>query len=77
MNNHHYRRTYMNRREFLKLGIAAVATVLLLAGSPTQAADSVSPVTVLIAYHSVSGNTEKMAQGVAEGVRAVPAPKSF
>jgi len=75
MNNHHYRRTYMNRREFLKPGIAAVATVLLLAGSPTQAADSVSPVTVLIAYHSVSGNTEKMAQGVAEGVRAVSGTK--
>ena len=65
----------MNRREFLKPGIAAVATVLLLAGSPTQAADSVSPVTVLIAYHSVSGNTEKMAQGVAEGVRAVSGTK--
>jgi hypothetical protein len=45
---------YMNRREFLKPGIAAVATVLLLAGSPTQAADSVSPVTVLIAYRLVS-----------------------
>jgi NAD(P)H dehydrogenase (quinone) len=75
MNNHHYRRTYMNRREFLKPGIAAVATVLLLAGSPTQAADSVSPVTVLIAYHSVSGNTEKMAQGVADGVRAVSGTK--
>jgi NAD(P)H dehydrogenase (quinone) len=72
MNNHHYGRTYMNRREFLKKPrIAAVAAVLLLAGSPTQAADSVSSVTVLIAYHSVSGNTEKMAQGVAEGAKAV------
>jgi len=27
---------------------------------------------VLIAYHSVTGNTEKMAQGVAEGAKAVP-----
>ena len=62
----------MNRREFLKKPrIAAVAAVLLLAGSPTQAADSVSSVTVLIAYHSVSGTTEKMAQGVAEGAKAV------
>jgi NAD(P)H dehydrogenase (quinone) len=28
-------------------------------------------VTVLITYHSVTGNTEKMAQGVAEGAKAV------
>src|SRR5215471_4058640 len=66
----------MNRREFLKKPrIAVAAAVLLLAGSPTQAADSVSSVTVLIAYHSVSGNTEKMAQGVAEGVKVVSGTK--
>jgi NAD(P)H dehydrogenase (quinone) len=29
-------------------------------------------VTVLITYHSATGNTEKMAQGVAEGAKAVP-----
>ncbi len=63
----------MNRREFLnKAGVASAAAVLLLAGSPTQAADPASPVTVLITYHSVSGNTEKMAQGVADGAKAVP-----
>jgi NAD(P)H dehydrogenase (quinone) len=62
----------MNRRELLKKSrIGALVIVLLLAGSPTQAADSVSSVTVLIAYHSVTGNTEKMAQGVAEGAKAV------
>lgn len=66
----------MNRREFFKKPrIAAVAAVLLLVGSPTKAADSVSPVTVLIAYHSVSGNTEKVAQGVAEGAKAVSGTK--
>src|SRR5215472_17411702 len=66
----------MNRREFLKKPrIAAVAAVLLLAGSTTQAADSVSSVTVLIAYHSASGNTEKMAQGVSEGVKSVSGTK--
>jgi NAD(P)H dehydrogenase (quinone) len=66
----------MNGREFLnKAGIAAVAALLLLAGSPTQAADSISSVTVLIAYHSVSGNTEKMAQGVAEGAKSVSGTK--
>jgi NAD(P)H dehydrogenase (quinone) len=71
MNNHHYRRTYMQRGQFLRPGIAVVAAVLLLGNGPTWAADSTSPVIVLIAYHSVSGNTEKMAQAVAEGAKAV------
>jgi NAD(P)H dehydrogenase (quinone) len=75
MNNHYHRRRHMNRREFLKPGVAAVAAVLLLGGGATHAADSSSPVTVLIAYHSVSGNTEKMAQGVAEGAKAVSGTK--
>ena len=66
----------MNCRQFLKKGrIAVLTTVLLLADSPTQAADSTSSVTVLIAYHSVSGSTEKMAQRVAEGAKAVSATK--
>lgn len=60
----------MNRREFLiKASVASGAAAPLLAAVQTQAAD---PVTVLIAYHSATGNTEKMAQGVAEGARAVP-----
>jgi NAD(P)H dehydrogenase (quinone) len=66
----------MKTREFLnkaRLGLAAA--VLVLGGSPTQAADPAVPVTVLITYHSVSGNTEKMAQGVAEGVKAVAGAK--
>jgi NAD(P)H dehydrogenase (quinone) len=66
----------MNNREFLKkVRIASAAAVLLLASSPTQAADSAASVTVLITYHSVSGNTEKMAQGVAEGAKGVPGTK--
>jgi NAD(P)H dehydrogenase (quinone) len=42
---------------------AALASGLVLA-APVLAAEGV---TVLIAYHSVTGNTEKMARGVAEG----------
>jgi NAD(P)H dehydrogenase (quinone) len=39
----------------------------------SEAAASKPPVwRVLVAYHSLSGNTEKMAKGVAEGVRRVP-----
>ena len=66
----------MDRREFFKKPlIGAVAAVLLLAVGSTEGADSVSTVTVLIAYHSVSGNTEKMAQAVSEGAKAVSGTK--
>lgn len=78
MTNFHYRKeTHVNKREFLKKVrvVSAAAAVLLLASSPIQAADSASAVTVLITYHSVSGNTEKMAQGVADGAKAVAGTK--
>lgn len=66
----------MIHREFLRRAtIRVLAAILLLVGSRTQAADPASSVTVLIAYHSVSGNTEKMAQGVAEGAKAVSGTK--
>lgn len=61
----------MNRRRFLtEAGVASAAAVAAHSGSPAAGA-SPEPVTVLVAYHSGSGNTEKMAQGVAEGSRAV------
>jgi NAD(P)H dehydrogenase (quinone) len=61
----------MNRRDYLKaLGVLSAAAILSLHGSLVDGADSQS-VTVLVTYHSGSGNTEKMAQGVAEGVKVV------
>lgn len=39
-------------------------------GQPARASDSM--VRVLVVYHSLTGNTEKMAHGVVAGVRAVP-----
>jgi NAD(P)H dehydrogenase (quinone) len=54
--------------------LAAVVVVALVAGfsgGPVNAADP-QPVAVLVVYHSATGNTEKMAQGVAEGAKAVP-----
>ena len=61
----------MNRRECLKrAGVLSAAVILALYGSPSGAADP-QPVAVLVTYHSVSGNTEKMAQAVAEGAKAV------
>ena len=66
----------MDHREFFKKPlIGAVAVVLLLAVGSTEGADTVSTVTVLVAYHSVSGNTEKMAQAVSEGAKAVSGTK--
>jgi NAD(P)H dehydrogenase (quinone) len=62
----------MNRREFLKrTGVVSAAVVPALYGSHGDAADP-APVTVLVTYHSATGNTEKIAQGVAEGAKAVP-----
>lgn len=61
----------MRRRELLKgFGVLSIAAVLLAShGDTANAADT--PVIVLVTYHSATGNTEKMAQGVAEGAKAV------
>jgi len=61
----------MNRRAFLKkAGALSTVAVLALYANLATAADP-APVTVLVTYHSATGNTEKMAQGVADGARAV------
>ena len=46
----------------------------LLAGwvVAASAAEAPASVTVLVAYHSVTGHTEKMAQGVVEGAARIP-----
>jgi NAD(P)H dehydrogenase (quinone) len=62
----------VTRHVFLTL--AAVVVVARVAGfysGPVNAADP-QPIAVLVVYHSATGNTEKMAQGVAEGAKAVP-----
>src|SRR5258707_15701516 len=62
----------MNRRELMKdVGIATGAASLLAVGA-ARAQGAAVAVNVLVAYHSVTGNTEKMAQGVAEGAKEVP-----
>ena len=61
----------MNRRMMVKTaGVACTAVAVTLYASPGRAADLPS-VNVLVTYHSGTGNTEKMAQGVADGARAV------
>src|SRR5438128_772121 len=45
---------------------------VLLAPTPTLAADEPLPFAVLVTYHSRTGNTEKMARPVVDGARTVP-----
>src|SRR5438309_11360737 len=45
---------------------------VLLAPTPTLAADEPLPFAVLVTYHSRTRNTEKMARAVVEGARSVP-----
>lgn len=53
---------------FKQLFACCVWLILVAVVSPVQAEQFV---TVLVAYHSVSGHTEKMAHAVAEGVQSV------
>ncbi|HXF93862.1 MAG TPA: NAD(P)H-dependent oxidoreductase [Nitrospiraceae bacterium] len=52
--------------------IVFLMVAVALGGRVESAETALSPVKVLIAYHSLSGNTEKMAEAVAEGARSVP-----
>ena len=62
----------MNKRKFLRqAGAASVAAGLVLASRSSEAQAPAADTKVLIVYHSVTGNTEKMAQGVAEGATGV------
>jgi NAD(P)H dehydrogenase (quinone) len=45
---------------------------LLVSGWAASAAEPPASVTVLVAYHSATGHTEKMAQGVVEGAKSLP-----
>ena len=61
----------MRTRGHLK-NFAFLPTIVVLVFwvSPVYAADPTA-VSVLVVYHSASGNTEKMAQGVVDGAKAV------
>jgi hypothetical protein len=60
----------MNRRELLKDASLATAVSLVVFGE-AQAQAQGAIVRVLVTYHSVTGNTEKMAHGVVEGAKGV------
>ncbi len=52
--------------------LVAVLLSSFLASTAVRADEGAPRVTVLIAYHSGSGHTEKMAKGVADGVESLP-----
>ena len=61
----------MDKRAFFRqAGVMLLMAAGLVGERPSQAADSPT-VSVLVIYHSATGNTEKMAQGLAEGAKAV------
>src|SRR5689334_10041752 len=71
---HLWEEQIMDKRSFLKeAGAASLVASVLLASRSSQAQGPASQVKVLIAYHSVTGNTEKMAQGVSDGAKSVAA----
>lgn len=57
-----------------KYVIVLIIGCLCLFGGLSRAAEpeAVRPIRVLVAYHSLSGNTEKMAHAVAEGAKGMP-----
>jgi NAD(P)H dehydrogenase (quinone) len=59
----------MNRRHLIGGGSAAAATFSVIAASRAYA-QAAGP-TVLVAYHSVTGNTQKMAEGIAKGANEI------
>ncbi|MBI2829171.1 MAG: flavodoxin family protein [Acidobacteria bacterium] len=65
----------MSRRACPKeAGVLSVLVVLMLVGTAVAAAEA-QPITVLVTYHSGTGNTEKMAQEVTAGAQAVSGTK--
>jgi NAD(P)H dehydrogenase (quinone) len=54
------------------LAAALAFSIIFNIASWSWAEESPSPVKVLVTYHSLSGNTERMAEAVVEGVRSVP-----
>ncbi len=63
----------------LVMNICKISTTVILIfiiivglGSKSWAEDTPAPVKVLVTYHSLTGNTERMAEAVVEGAKSVP-----
>lgn len=60
------------RRLGLWAAIAWIAMATSAVAGSASAEEPMSALKVLVAYHSMTGNTQRMAEAVAEGARAVP-----
>lgn len=57
----------------LAVAVCLLLCIAVLGVSPVSADESAPiPVKVLVAYHSLSGNTERMAEAVVDGAKSVP-----
>ena len=55
------------------LAVCLLIGIAVLGASPVSADESIpTPIRILVAYHSLSGNTERMAKAVVEGAKSVP-----
>ncbi len=63
----------MNRKNIRGGGCSIVLLMAVLSAHawPAWADEVQSPIKVLVAYHSVTGNTERMAEAVVEGAKSV------
>lgn len=63
----------MSRKNLRRGGYSIIALMAILAviAQPARADEAQSAVKVLVAYHSLTGNTERMAEAVVEGAKSV------
>lgn len=64
---HIYRKNLRRERYSILLLMAALAIIV----QPAQADETQPAIKVLVAYHSLTGNTERMAEAVVEGAKSV------
>jgi len=64
---------HINRKNLRRAGYSILLLIAALAVivQPAQADETQSAIKVLVAYHSLTGNTERMAEAVVEGAKSV------
>jgi NAD(P)H dehydrogenase (quinone) len=63
---------HLKQKNIMSGGSCIILAIIWIAvASPAWADDAQPPVKVLVAYHSMTGNTERMAEAVAEGAKSV------
>ena len=70
--NHHCPRKQIVALILLTFALAVLPAAAFASEAPRPKTGNGASPRVLVAYYSLTGNTEKMARGVAEGIRRVP-----